>query len=102
VNKLKNKVEHILELFPSTRNSDDALYAEVITQINPDVANLPFITVLNNRKRYDLPNMESVSRARRKICETRPDLRGNDTVEMARAELERDFRAWALEVDDGK
>lgn len=98
--ELKNKVENILENYPSTRNSDDELYSMVIKFINPNAATMPFVTVLNNRKSLGLPNMESVSRARRKICESRPDLRGTETVEQGRAELEKEFREWA--VNDGR
>lgn len=74
----KELVKHILEKFPEARDSDFRLYGFVCSMVCPDVLNKPFRYCLWNHAKLDMPSYESVTRARRKIQEVYPHLRGKN------------------------
>lgn len=70
---LYNIVLNVLENSPISRGDDFILYGMVCKDLGVDI-NEKFRTVLANHKQLKLPSFESVSRARRKVFELRPDL----------------------------
>lgn len=100
MNDLKNLsklVKEVLEEYPATRDSDDLLYLVVCKQINPSVDLFPFGTVIANLKSYNLPNIKSVERSRRRIQALHPELASKEKVKAMRSELEAEYRAFAKE-----
>lgn len=100
MNKLESiaaLVKTILENHPETRNSDDLLYLKVCQHFNPSIGMFPFGTVFANLKTYDLPNIKSVERARRKIQAKHPELASDKKVKAARTEEEIKYKAFARE-----
>ncbi len=89
---VQKEVEALLEAHAETRDSDDALYFRFITSINPM---LTTHDVFINREKYGLPPYESVGRARRKLQEKRPDLRGTKRIQQLRKEREAEFLEYA-------
>lgn len=88
-------VRDILYRKPFTRNSDEKLYIEVVRGIDRKAATMPFWYVLEHRKDFGLPSLESVGRCRRKVVEKNPELAGTDKVEGFRAMEEQEYREWA-------
>lgn len=91
----QNIVKEILETNKMARNSDAALYIKVCERINPAVLSKPFWTVLLSLKEYNLPSIETVGRARRKLQEMFPELSGDVDVEAQRLLNEEVFREYA-------
>ena len=92
---LQDLVEDVLDNSYAARNSDDLLYYYVIKRKSPEALEKGLGDFLLHRSKWGIPNIESVTRARRKICERRPDLRGNDEVEAGRELNEEEFRKYA-------
>lgn len=90
-----NRVIAIMMTEPETRNSDSLLISRVDAEINPKAAALPYFEVMENRKKYGLPNCESIRRARQKAQATHPELLGNRKVKKHREELEEEYKAFA-------
>lgn len=86
--KLMDKVEKLLRKYPELRDDDLLLYGAMCGNANRIVWHLPFGKVITNHKEYKLPSYESVTRARRKLQECIPELRGNRYTERMRAEIE--------------
>ena len=101
MNKLKELhttqdiVKEVLETNVMARNSDMALYIKVCEKINPLVLSKPFWVVLLSLKEYNLPNIETVGRARRKLQETFPELAGDADVSAQRMLNEEAFKEYA-------
>lgn len=93
--KISTLVKAILIECPETRNSDDLLYLKVCQYFNPSIGMFPFGTVIANLKVYDLPNIKSVERARRKIQAENPELAPRQKVKAKRIKAEKDFREFA-------
>lgn len=91
-------VKFLLENQPETRNSDSLLYVEVCKLHNPTVHLFPFGAVMANPKVYDLPQFESVRRARQKVQAENEHLKANKTVKEYRAENELKYKAFALDM----
>lgn len=86
---VRNLVKYHLKNNPATRDSDTRLYLECIELIHPGASKQPIRLVLND-DRY--PPFETVRRARQKLQETCPELRGSEWVQKHRAELEAEYR----------
>lgn len=91
------KVESILERYPNTRNSDNALYLEYVRENKPEVLSMTVEDFLVKFNTLDIPEIESVGRSRRKIFERRSDLIGDDCVQARRKKKEEEFRSYARE-----
>lgn len=89
---IQNLVEGILLDHPKTRDSDDALYFQIVSSINPD---LSAKEVFLNRETHGLPPYETVRRARQKLQAERPELRGTLRTQIHRKEKEEKFLAYA-------
>jgi hypothetical protein len=88
-------VRQLLETVPETRSDDCLLYALVCNNINPETSGKSFSEVMVNRVLYSIPAPETVRRARQKIQENTPYLKGSGRCQEARKELEEDFRQFA-------
>ena len=92
------KVEALVKEFlidePETRNNDTLLQKKVYERINPDVLDMSFGMVMDNRKDLGLPPFESIRRARAKLQREYDNLRADEEVEEARAEQEESYRAF--------
>lgn len=73
--KLENIVEKILEESEETRGSDDLLYLKVCEYYNVESSIVPLSIFLKLRKELSCPSYESVSRARRRAFEKRPEFK---------------------------
>ena len=71
-----DQVKDILTRFPSARDDDMILYAQFLYQNNCVGRGELFYKVLVTAKQRKLPSYEGVTRARRKVQEKEPDLRG--------------------------
>lgn len=95
---LRKVVGHILLKYPSTRDSDELLYLEILRLKNFIMSPDTFI----NYKEYNLPSFSSVSRARRKVQEDERNnkdiddwkLQSTKTVEKQRRRLEEEYREF--------
>ena len=77
--KLQDRITNILEEQPHTRNSDHALFRAIINETH-DIHKKSFATISLLQEGGQIPSFESIGRARRKIQEHHPRLRG-DTYE---------------------
>lgn len=91
---IEQKVLYELEKFPITRNSDKMLVTMVYMDFYNMTSETPFVDVMSSK----LPNYESISRARRKIQETREDLRGDNEVEVERINNQEAYIEYALDM----
>lgn len=89
---IQKKVEGILIDHPKTRDSDDALYFQIISSVNP---NLTAKEVFLNREVHGLPPYETVRRTRQKLQAEKPELRGSLRTQIHRKEKEEKFLAYA-------
>lgn len=84
LNKICNRVEHILQNNYEARDDDRLLYYLVCKQIcseqDMNIDRLSFKSVMMN-KNIKLPNYESVRRSRQKIQEANPSLWGDRKME---------------------
>lgn len=100
--ELSNRVKAILEVNENSRNSDNILYLHILRSygrergIDVDTMSVPML--LLHCKDMGLPSLESTGRARRKVQELYPDLRGDDNVQAGREMNEEAFRKYATEV----
>lgn len=69
-------VEIMLRRFPETRDDDMKLFCCVCKAICPDVLKEEFARVLWNHNAHGLPSFETIGRARRKLQNEHPELRG--------------------------
>lgn len=92
------KVEKILERCRSARNSDKALYLELIREIKPEVLSMTVENFLVKFNTLNIPSIETVGRCRRKVAERRSDLIGNADVQARREINEEEFRSYAREM----
>lgn len=88
-------VKDLLKNDPKTRNSDDLLYIAVCKKLNPEVEHWLFCDAFKYKKELGLPSFESISRCRRKIQETFPELSAKDDVQNQRTLNEEIFKEYA-------
>lgn len=91
---IEQKVLYELEHNPMTRDSDKFLAVAVYMDFYNMTENTPFVDVMFSR----LPNYETLGRTRRKIQETREDLRAKAKVEAQRIADQEAYIEYALEV----
>lgn len=99
MSRLKNlskKVEEILRDYPLAREDDRYLITAVYIRGYGVRPNAGFKEVM---KDYTLPPFESIRRARQKIQETNPALRGSKEIEKIRMDLQEEYIAFARGED---
>ena len=87
-----NIVKNILVKDEAARDDDMYLYALVVGQTGLVSAEATFYEVMVYAKYMKLPSYESVSRARRKVQEKEPDLRGSKY--KIRKQEEEEYRGF--------
>lgn len=90
---IEQKVLWELENCPMTRDSDKHLVTMVYMDFYNMTNETPFVDVMLSK----LPNYETIGRARRKIQETREDLRGTGEIERERLANQEAYIEYALE-----
>ena len=71
-----SEVKRIMTNWPATRDDDMLLYAIFIAESRLISSDETFYKVMSTAKARKLPSYESVTRARRKVQEKEPDMRG--------------------------
>ena len=71
-----SKVKGILEAYAATRDDDMLLYGIFLANFAPVSPTETFYYVCQTARARNLPSYESISRARRKVQEENPNLRG--------------------------
>lgn len=94
--KQEEIVKPILEQHPETRGDDFLLYAEVIREYRPELAELSVIDFFVAHKDLYCPSYESVSRVRRRLQQKHPELLSEKAKEK-RAKEEAIYRAYSKE-----
>lgn len=98
LNKVENVVRDVLIQREDARNSNDVLYYLVVERFAREngipLQGKRFETVMMNISNLNLPKYETVTRARRKLCEKYPDLRGSDQTEAKRLLAEEVFHEY--------
>lgn len=87
-----NAVKAALQKYPDVRDDDMKLYSRMVyleTGLSPSVG---FYEATFNHDTYNLPSYESVTRARRKVQEQEPTLRGKR--HGRRQELEQEYHDY--------
>ncbi len=97
--KVEPKVKEILETIPETRADDFLLIYEVYRLILPDIDNYSFSEVMLHHRELGLPYFETIRRSRPKLQNKYPELRPSIDVQIAREELEEEYRDYALDRD---
>ena len=76
-----SEVTKLLTKYPSLRDNDDKLMANIWCNRIDNLSNETATNVLIMLAKRKLPSYESISRCRRKIQELKPELRGNKWVQ---------------------
>ena len=88
-------VKRILEENIEARNDDFILIAEVYSLLNDRVKYYSFNDIMIHHRNFDLPSIESITRARRKIQNLYEDLRATEGTRRLRANEELDYKEYA-------
>lgn len=92
--KIEEMVRKALIKNKSARENDHMLYIEVAYMINPALVNVNFVENFMEAKKNGLPNFESVSRARRKVQEANPELKGSKENQIGRQIKQIEFEEF--------
>lgn len=87
--EIKKVVIDILKANPQTRNSDKILYLEVTKMIYPDGLFVPFYMAMHDP---NMPNYDSVTRARRWAQAHIEGIQAVPTVQAVREEEEEEYK----------
>ena len=93
--KIEEIVEKILDRKMDARNSDDILYVYVCEYFCRGVSIMSLKDFLFTRNQNGCPNFASVTRARRRVFEKRPELKPNK-ITKDRKEMELIYRDYAI------
>lgn len=95
-------VKSILEKDKRARNSDNYLYYKIIEYVaiknGVDINTISLPTFLLEMSAFGFPPFETVRRTRQKVQENYPELQACEVVQIARADLEQDYRTYARAV----
>lgn len=73
LNTMESRVLNILIVNPESRDNDRLLFVEYLKRYNPELVQRGYADVMLSG---DLPSYEGITRARRKLQEKNPELRG--------------------------
>lgn len=88
------RVEHILEECEETRKDDWTLYGAYLDQYTDVDKEITIGQIILEHKLMELPSFASITRARRKVQERRPELKDCETA-VKREEAEGEYREFA-------
>lgn len=95
-------VKSILEKDEKARNSDNYLYYRILATVAKekeiDIDSISIPKFLLDMSDLGFPPFETVRRTRQKLQETYPELAAREDVQIARADLEQDYREYARAV----
>lgn len=94
--QVEKTVKAILTERPQTRNDDHCLYFFYVYH-NDRHKGVPFGAIFAGYKLYGLPSFESVGRARRRVQQKCPELRGDKGTQTARGNLEKEYHDYYSE-----
>jgi hypothetical protein len=92
---IEKVVKPILEKYPIAREDDYILYVEVIKEYNAPLLYMSAGEFLTSHLAYNVPNMKSIERARRKIQAKHPEL-ASERAKKKRAEQEQEYIEYAV------
>lgn len=92
---IETVVEKILEIRKDARENDDVLYVYVCEYFNRGISSMSCKDFFFSRRSMQCPNFASVTRARRKVFERRPELKPKKVTE-ARKAMEEVYIEYAL------
>lgn len=97
IKELTDKVKALLQAHPHLRDSDKRLVAniwvyDVTSNHNKNIENVTSLELLNDLAEGMLTNYDSITRARRKVQELYPELRGQKYTD--RKQEEKDTREY--------
>ena len=93
--ELEKVIKPILEEYPQAREDDYILYAEVIKQYNPTLLGISAGDFLVLHNTYNIPNIKSIERTRRKVQEKHPEL-ASERAKKKRAKEEQAYINYAI------
>lgn len=91
---LMERVEHILEESEETRKDDWTLYGAYLDQYTDVDKEITIGQIILEHKLMELPSFASITRARRKVQERRPELKDSETA-VKREDAEGEYREFA-------
>lgn len=94
--QVEKTVKTILTEDPHTRNDDHCLYFNYVYHNNRTAA-VPFDLLFLWYKQFGLPSFESVGRARRRVQQKCPELRGDKGTQTARETREKEYHDYYSE-----
>ncbi len=94
--QVEKTVKAILTERPQTRDDDHFLYYQY-AWYNGRTDVRSFAAIFVFYKLYGLPSFESVSRARRRVQQKCPELRGDKGTQTARETLEKEYHDYYSE-----
>jgi hypothetical protein len=93
--KTEEVVEKILDMRKDTRENDDILYLCVCEYFHRGASSMTLKAFLKSRNKMNCPNFASVTRARRKVFERRPELKPPKVTEL-REDMEEVYIDYAI------
>ena len=93
--KIENVVEKVLELRKDSRENDDILYLCTCEYFHRGISSMTLRDFLKTRNKIGCPNFESVTRARRKVFEKRPELKP-EKITKIREDMEEIYINYAI------
>lgn len=94
--QVEKTVKAILTERPQTRDDDHYLYYQYACRDGRTCVG-SFAVLFVFYKHYGLPSFESVSRARRRVQQKCPELRGDKGTQTARENLEKEYHDYYSE-----
>lgn len=95
--KLEHVVKEVLEESIEARNDNFKLVLKVYEKLNVPVK-FQFMDLMLEHSKYNLPSIESVTRARRKVVEKHPELKETEEVKKLREVQEDRHIQYALNL----
>lgn len=92
---IESIVEKILERKEEARENDDLLYVYVCEYFHRGASSMSVKTFFSARNTIGCPNFASVTRARRKVFEKRPELKPPKITELREC-MEEVYKDYAL------
>ena len=93
--ELENRVIKALAVNKECRENDHMLYVAVCEDIVGGELN-NFLEMFTNRKAYELPPFESVSRCRRRVQAQYPELQSRERIAKMRDNKQLDYIDYAI------
>ena len=99
--KIRTVEPYVLEVLTTNKQSrkDDFILIECVIEKMVGITDLSFKTIMLNHKELNIPSFETITRCRRKLQETNPELVDEET-EQYREEKIDEYIQYALNIGD--